>query len=67
MIDMAVKYGLDDDDVLKISTLAYQLGYENMEDENLKKMIDFICEEKLVDLPKEQIVEELKRKGFVVE
>jgi hypothetical protein len=64
LIDLSVKYGLEDSAISKISSLAYQFGYKNVEDEKFQKMADFICAEKLIDLPKEQIIEELKRKGF---
>ena len=64
LIDLQVKFGLTDDQLSKIVNIAYQLEYTNAENPDFQKLVAFICENDLVETPNQQLIEELKRKGF---
>lgn len=64
LIDLQVKFGLTDDQLSKIVNIAYQLEYSDAENPDFQKLVAFICENDLVEVPNQQLIEELKRKGF---
>jgi hypothetical protein len=64
LIDLAIKYGLDDEMLSKVVNTMYQLGYHDSADRNFRKAAEYMCNEKLHDLPAEDVIEEMKRKGF---
>lgn len=64
LIDISVKYGLADEQVSKIVDICYQLGYFELDSRELQRAANYICSMKMVDLPAEEIIEEMKRKGF---
>jgi len=64
LIDISVKYGLADEQVSKIVDICYQLGYYELDSRELQRAANYICSMKMVDLPAEEIIEEMKRKGF---
>lgn len=64
LIDLSVKYGLDDHQITKVVDLCYQLGYDDLESRELQRAANYMCSMKLIALPSEEIIEEMKRKGF---
>jgi len=64
LIDLSVKYGLDDQDVSKVVDMCYQLDYESLEDEGFQRAASYICSMNLLAFPPEEIIAEMKRKGF---
>ncbi len=64
LIDLTIKYGLDDETLSKVIAIMYQLGYADPTDKTFQKAAKCICDEKLYDMPADDLVEEMKRKGF---
>jgi len=64
LIDLSVKYGLDDQGVSKVVDMCYQLDYESIEDREFQRAANYICSMNLLALPPEEIIAEMKRKGF---
>lgn len=64
LIDLSVKYGLDDQDISKVVDMCYQLDYESIEDREFQRAANYICSMNLLALPAEEIIAEMKRKGF---
>ena len=64
MLDLSIKYGLSDDDVSKVVDMIYQLGYDNIDDRDFQRASNYLCSMNLVNLPPEEILTEMKRKGF---
>lgn len=64
LIDLQIKFGLTDDQLSKIVNIAYQLDYSDPEHADFQKLMAFVCENKLTSMPNQQLIEELKRKGF---
>lgn len=64
LIDLQIKFGLTEDQLSKIVNIAYQLDYNDPENDDFQKLMAFVCENNLVSMPNQQLVEELKRKGF---
>jgi len=67
LIDLSVKYGLDDQDLSKVVDMCYQLGYEILDDKEFQRAANYICAMNLVSMPAEEIISEMKRKGFGVD
>ena len=65
LIDLTVKYGLDDKRLAKVSDMCYQLGFDDVDSREFQRAANYICSMNLVDLPAEDIIEEMKRKGFL--
>lgn len=65
LIDLSIKYGLSSADVSKLVTIVYQAGVTDMESREFQRIATYICEAKLWDLPAEELIEELKRKGLI--
>lgn len=65
LIDLSVKYGLSSEDVSKLVSMMYQVDLDDMESPEFKHVASYICEAKLIDLPPEDLIEELKRKGLI--
>lgn len=64
LIDISVKYGLTDKQVSKVVDILYQLGYYDLNGHELQRAGNYMCSMKLVNLPAEEVLEEMKRKGF---
>lgn len=67
LLDLAVKYGLDNSQVAKLSAIAYQIGISDFNSREFKRVSSYICEMKLIDKPPEELIEELKLKGLIVQ
>lgn len=64
LLDLSVKYGLGDEQVSKTVDMVYQLGYDNIEDKDFQRAANYMCSMNLLNLPPEELLEEMKRKGF---
>ncbi|MFH1218401.1 MAG: hypothetical protein V1679_01000 [Candidatus Peregrinibacteria bacterium] len=67
LIDISIKYGLDTAEVSKLADMVYQCGFTDIDDRKAQRVANYLCEMKLLDLPPEEVIEELKRKGFYEE
>lgn len=65
LIDLSLKYGLNQADVSKIVSIAYQVGVEDLNSRNFSRISTYICEAGLIEAPAEELIEELKRKGLI--
>jgi len=65
LIDLSVKYGLSSEDISKLVSMVYQVGVDEMDSPQFKRIANYICEAKLIDMPAEDLIEELKRKGII--
>ena len=65
LIDLSIKHGLAADQISKVVDMVYQCGVNDMDSREFKRIGNYICEMGLLDLPAEEVIEELKRKGFV--
>ncbi len=62
LIDLSVKYGLSSADVSKLVSIVYQVGVHDMESKEFKRIVTYLCENKLVNIPPEEIIEEMRLK-----
>lgn len=67
LIDISIKYGLDDKQLSKVVDMCYQLGYNDLNDPELQRCASYMCSMKLLELPAEELIEEMKRKGLFKE
>jgi len=67
LIDLSIKYGLDSSQLSKIADIMYQCGYASFKNKEAQQICEFLCTEKMVDKPAEEVMEELKLKGFIAE
>lgn len=65
LIDLSIRYGLNDKQISKIVSMAYQAGITDLEAKKFSEIAEHICKENLVDAPAEVVIEELKLKGFI--
>lgn len=65
LIDLSVKYGLDSAQVSELANMVYQTGIRSLDDPKFKRVASYICEMNLLGQPDEEIIEELRRKGFM--
>lgn len=65
LIDLSLKYGLNAEDISKLVNMVYQAGVDDMESKEFKRVAQYICEAKLIEMPAEELIEELKRKGLI--
>jgi len=66
LINLSVKYGLDDQKLSKVVDMCYQLDYHVIDDREFQRAANYICKMNLVDMPPEDLLAEMKRKGFGV-
>ncbi|MFA4890741.1 MAG: hypothetical protein WC604_00050 [Candidatus Gracilibacteria bacterium] len=64
LIDLSVKYGLDDQQLSKVADMCYQLGCHSIDDREFQRAANFMCSMKLLGMPAEDLIAEMKRKGF---
>ena len=64
LIDLSVKFGLDDKQLSKVVDMCYQLGFDNLDDPELHRCGTYMCSMNLLALPPEELIEEMKRKGL---
>lgn len=65
LIDLSVKYGLNSSEISKLVSIIYQAGVHDMNSKDFAKIARFICENSMVNIPAEELIEELKRKGYI--
>jgi hypothetical protein len=64
LLDLSIKYGLSDENVSKVVDMIYQLGYDNINERGFQRAANYLCSMNLLHLPSEEIIVEMKRKGF---
>ena len=64
LVELGIKYGLDDSKALKLVNAAYQLGISTEDHEAFRKVAEYICDNEMVEMAMEELLEELKRVGF---
>lgn len=64
LLDISIKYGLGDEEVSKVVDMVYQLGYENIDERDFQRAANYLCSMNLIHLPPEELLSEMKRKGF---
>ena len=67
LIDLSIKYGLDSAQISKLVDMIYQCGIEKVDSREAQRISNYICDMKLIDNPAEEVIEELKLKGFIGE
>lgn len=67
LIEISIKYGLDSAQVSKLVDMIYQCGIEQVDSRPAQRIANFICEMELIEKPAEEVVEELRLKGFIQE
>jgi hypothetical protein len=65
LIDLSVKYGLDSAQISELANMVYQSGVSSTDDKKFRRVATYICEMDLLGKPDEEIIEELRRKGFM--
>lgn len=64
LIDLSLKYGLGDEQISKVVDMVYQLGYLDVNAEDFQRAANYICTMDILELPAEELLEEMRRKGF---
>lgn len=67
LIDLSLKYDLNGAEISKLVSIVYQAGVTDMESREFKRVTSYICESKILAMPPEEIIEDLKRKGLISE
>lgn len=65
LIDLSIRYGLDSNQISKVVDILYQCGMDQPDSREGMRIANYICEMNLIDKPEEEIIEELKLKGFI--
>lgn len=65
LIDLSIKYGLDSAQVSKLVDMIHQCGLEEVDGREAQRIANYICEMSILDKPAEEVVEELRLKGFI--
>ena len=65
LIDLSIKYGLSSEETSKLVNMVYQAGVNDIESREFQRVANYICEAKLLEMPAEELIEELKRKGLM--
>jgi len=64
LIDLSVKYGLDDQKLSKVVDMCYQLGFYSIDEREFQRAANYMCSMKLLSMPAEDLLAEMKRKGL---
>ncbi len=64
LIDLSLKYGLDEAQVSKVASIVHQCGVDQIDSKEGQKIANTVCEMKMVDNAAEEILEELRLKGL---
>mgnify|MGYP003996546197 FL=1 len=65
LIDLSVKYGLNAAEMSKLASMVHQVGFPDIDSRGFRRVAEYICEMKMLELPPEELVEELKLKGLI--
>lgn len=65
LIHLSIKYDLNSTETSKLLDMVYQAGITDMNSVDFNRVASYICEMKLLEMPSEELIEELKRKGLV--
>ncbi len=64
LIDLSIKYGLSTSDTSNLVDVIYQAGFDDISSAEFAKVANFICENEILELPSEELMEKLRLKGF---
>lgn len=64
LIDLGVKYGLDSAKISKVAAMIYQAGVEDFNVPEAQAIAEYLCENRLINKPAEEVMQELKLKGL---
>jgi hypothetical protein len=67
ILELNIKYGLNSSQTQKIIDTLYQAGIINKSAPEFMEAASYICENDLVEMPTEKLLEELKRKQIIPE
>lgn len=67
LIDLSIKYGLDSAEVSKLVDMIYQCGVSEVDGREGQRIANYICEMNILSKPAEEVIEELRLKGFIKE
>lgn len=65
LIDLSVKYGLNAEEISKLVSIVYQAGINDMNSREFQRVSTYICEAGIINMPAEELMEELKLKGLI--
>lgn len=65
LLDMSVKYGLEEHHLAKMADMIHQCGIVDLSSDAAKKVGTYLCEMKMMEMPAEEIIEEMRKKGFL--
>jgi len=64
LINLSTKYGLNATQSSKVVEMVFQAGFKSLDDAGAQKLADYVCENEIVDLPPEELLEEIKRNSL---
>lgn len=67
LIDLTIKYGLDTAQLSKVVDMVYQAGFKRIDSREFKRVANYICKMRLIEKPAEEVIEELRLKGLILE
>ena len=67
LIDLSIKYGLNSADLSKLVSIVHQAGVYDADSDQFQKITDHLCSENMLEIPAEEIIEELKLKGLITD
>lgn len=65
LIDLSIKYGLNSSDLSKLVSIVHQAGIYDAESDQFQKITEYLCSEKMLETPAEEIMENLKLKKLI--
>ncbi len=65
LLEISVKYGLSSERLSKLVDVLYQAGIKSPESPEFEEVSKYVCENDLLDMPMEDLLEELKRKKLI--
>ena len=67
LIDLSIKYGLSSSDISKLVSMVHQAGVHDVNSDQFTKISEHICSEKMLETPAEEIIENLKLNGLIID
>ncbi|MEK7673258.1 MAG: hypothetical protein AAB373_05225 [Patescibacteria group bacterium] len=65
LLNLSIKYGLSGPQIEKVANIVYQAGIMDSTSKEFARISNYLCEAKIIHLPEEEIIEELKLKGII--
>ena len=66
IIDLSIKYGLSSSDISKLVSIIHQAGVHDVNSDQFTKISEHICSENMLEIPAEEIIENLKLNGLII-